>query len=111
MTDITRMRGDTYADECHLKSKTTGLAIPITGYTFVMTVHTKRDPLPNEPYEYQVVGTILDANEGRVEFAPLVSDVDRIGTYFYDIQLIDGAGRKRTLVKAKYMFTQDITKN
>lgn len=111
MTDIVRMRGDTYSDEWTLKDKSTGAPLPIAGYTFLMTVSSKKDPKPADAFEYQVIGIILDPNAGRVEFVPTLNDVNRIGTYYYDIQMIDTIGRKRTIVKATYMFTQDLTKD
>lgn len=111
MTDLTRPRGDTYADEFVLKSKSTGQPIDITGFSFKLTVNAKKDPGPTDTPEFQITGAITDATAGKVEFAPTATDADRTGAFFYDIQMIDGAGRKRTLVKAKYGFTQDITKD
>ncbi len=111
MNDITRPRGDTYADEFVLKSKTTGQPLNIAGYSFKLTVNAKKDPGPSDAPEFQVTGSILDASGGRVEFAPTATQADRIGSFFYDIQMVDGTGRKRTLPKAKYVFTQDITKD
>lgn len=110
MTDLTRPRGDTYADEFTLTSKSTGLPLNITGYSFKLTVNAKKDPGPLDAQEFQVNGVIVDAAAGRVEFAPNDTQADRTGNFFYDVQMVDGLGRKRTLVKAKYTFTQDITK-
>jgi hypothetical protein len=111
MTDLTRPRGDTYADEFVLKSKTTGQPINLAGYSFKLTVNAKKDPGPTDAPEFQINGVITDEAGGKVEFAPTAADADRLGNFHYDIQMVDGAGRKRTLVKAKYGFTQDITKD
>lgn len=110
MSDLTRRRGDTYADEFIIKSKTTGLPINITGYTFTLTVDPAKDPLNADNNLFSLNGTIVDAVAGRVEFAPSAIQADHVGSYFYDVQMIDGATRKRTIVSAKYKFIQDITK-
>ena len=111
MSDIERKRGDTYADEFTIKSATTGLPINITGYTFTMTVDPSKTPADATGNLYALTGTILDAPNGRVEFAPTVMQANQTpGVYYYDVQMVDGAGRKRTIVAGKYTYKQDITK-
>jgi hypothetical protein len=111
MVAITRKRGDTYADEIIVKSAKTGLAVNITGYSFTMTLDPEKAPLDNTNNLYALVGTILDAPNGRVEFAPSSTQSNQTpGTYFYDVQMIDGAGRKRTIALDKYKYEQDISK-
>lgn len=110
MTDIVRKRGDTYADEFTIKSASTKLPLNITGYTFLLTVDPASNPTSSASNLYQLVGTILDAAAGRVEFAPSATQADRVGSFFYDVQMVDGAGRKRTIVSGKYKYVQDITK-
>ncbi len=110
MTDIVRRRGDTYADEFIIKSATTGQPIPIAGYQFKLTVDPEAAPANADNNLFQVDGQIIDALNGRVEFPPLADQVDHVGSYFYDVQMIDGAGRKRTVVAGKYKLVQDITK-
>ena len=39
-----------------------------------------------------------------------VEDVDRVGDFYYDIQLIDGVGKTSTIHKWNIISTQDITK-
>ena len=111
MTAITRKRGDTYADEFTIKSKTTKLPINITGYTFLLTVDPEKAPAAATNNLYQLVGTIVDAAAGRVEFAPSASQANQVGAFFYDVQMVDGAGRKRTIVLDKYKYEQDIGKS
>ena len=111
MSNITRKRGDTYADELTLTSSSTGLPIDITGYSFLLTVDTRQSPDDETTQVYQVVGTILSGANGRVEFAPSAPQADHVGDYYYDVQMLDGAGRKRTIVSGKYKYTQDITKD
>lgn len=111
MSDIERKRGDTYADEIVVKSKTTGLPIDITGYAFTMTVDPEKAPLTADNNLYQLTGAIVDAAAGRVEFAPTSTQANQLGKFFYDVQMVDGAGRKRTIVSGKYTYSQDITKS
>ena len=110
MSNITRKRGDTYADEFIIKSASTGLPIDITGYTFVLTLDPERAPEDASQNVYALTGNIVDAANGRVEFAPTPLQADQLGNFWYDVQMVDGAGRKRTVVLAKYTYTQDITK-
>lgn len=111
MTDITRKRGDTYADEFIIKSAATGLPINITGYSFVLTVDPAQYPTDSSNNKFQLTGTIVDAAAGRVEFAPSALQADNVGRFFYDVQMVDGAGRKRTIVSGKYVMVQDISKS
>lgn len=110
MTTITRRRGDTYADEITV-TDSKGAVINITGYTFTMTLDPSKAPLDATANLYSITGTILNAVGGRVEFAPTAMQADQTpGTYYYDIQMVDGAGRKRTIALDKYVYTQDISK-
>jgi len=110
MSAIERKRGDTYADEFILKNKRTKAPINITGYTFVLTVDPDKAPTSSATNLYSLPGTILSGPEGRVEFAPSDVQADRVGSFFYDVQMVDGAGRKRTVAAGKYVYRQDITK-
>lgn len=111
MTDIKRKRGDTYADEFTVKSATTGLPVDITGYSFLLTVDPSPDPIDDTTKIYQLTGTILSPpTAGRVEFAPNATQANQVGNFFYDVQMFDGAGRKRTIDGGQYIYTQDITK-
>lgn len=111
MSDIERKRGDTWADEFVIKNKKTKAPINLAGYSFVLTVDPNKEPPDATTNLYSVTGVILDAAAGRVEFPPLPADVDRTGTFYYDVQMTDGAGRKRTVISGKYIFKQDITKS
>lgn len=111
MSNIERKRGDTYADEITVKSKKTGQPINITGYTFLLTVASVKAPVDTTTKVFQLTGTIIDAAAGRVGFAPTESQADRLGKFYYDIQMTDAAGRKRTILEGEYKFVQDITKD
>ncbi len=110
MTEIVRKRGDTYADEIIVKSAKTKKPINITGYTFVMVLDPSAAPTNSDANVYSLDGVIVDAANGRVEFAPSVSQADRVGSFYYEVQMVDGAGRKRTILSARYKYVQDIVK-
>jgi len=111
MTDITRKRGDTYADELIIKSKATKKPIDITGWTFVLTVDPNQGPLDASSNVYQVHGVVLDGPAGRVEFAPTDVQADQVGAFYFDVQALDTAGRKRTIFAGRYTYKQDISKD
>lgn len=111
MTDFVRKRGDTYADEIAVFSKTTGAAIDITGYSFVLTVDPSQTPTTADDNLYAINGSITKATGGLVEFAPSAIQADQQpGAYFYDIQMTDDAGRIRTIQAGRYTYEQDISK-
>jgi hypothetical protein len=108
--NILRKRGDTYSTEMVIRSKTTNLPLNMTGYSFLLTVSTKQQPGSISDQVFQLAGVIVDPVAGRVEFPITSEQADRVGHFYYDIQLIDGLGRKRTACSGSYVFTQDITK-
>lgn len=110
MAEIIRHRGDTYADEIHFKSLKTRKPVKITGYTFLMTIDSKINPLDESTKKYSIDGVITDAINGIVEFSPTEEQADLVGNFFYDIQIIDPLGKKRTTPPDKYTYVQDITK-
>jgi len=110
MTAITRKRGDTYAETITV-TDTAGTAINITGYTFKLTVDPEKAPATAANNLFSITGTILSAVAGTVEFALSALQADQApGTYYFDIEMIDGAGRIRTIALNKYVVTQDISK-
>jgi len=110
MSDITRRRGDTYADPVQVTSQATKSPVNVTGYTFVLTVDLKQSPTTSANNLFVLTGVITDAANGIVEFAPTAAQTDRIGKFYYDIQMTDSAGRLRTIDSGKYTFQQDISK-
>lgn len=111
MAEIIRYRGDTYADEITIKSKVTKKPIDITGYSFTLTVDSKQNPTDETTKKYFISGVIVDALAGRVEFVPTEEQANLSGQFYYDIQMIDTLGRKRTITSDKYTYKQDITKS
>lgn len=111
MTDLSRKRGDTYSDQFEIVSESTNLPISIVGYSFIMTVDPIRFPPDGSTIAFQIIGSITDAENGIVEFAPTLSQADKLGLFYYDIQMTDPSGKKRTVDSGEYKFSQDITKD
>lgn len=119
MTDIVRYRGDTSAEEWQIKSRRTGAAVDITGYSFILSVNSDENPTNEDNLEFQITGVITDAATGKVEFVTSLAQsaytgvtfTDGISQFYYDIQLTDASGRKRTYDKGLWTVKQDITKD
>jgi len=108
--NITRWRGDTVPDKV-IVTDTDGNAIDITGYSFEFTLSSKKDPPDETTKLYALTGVITDAVNGAVEFRPTAGDADQTpDKYYYDIQVIDVAGYKQTLLIGTYTYKQDVTK-
>ena len=111
LEDILWMRGDSYPLPMVVSSKATKQIIDITGYTFVLTVDENQDPEDDTTQVFSVDGVIEDALGGKVSFTPSETDTDFAkGGYYYDIQMVDTSGNKKTIIKAKWKHDQDITK-
>lgn len=109
--DRLRRRGDTYAEVFVLTNATTGLPINITSHTFKLTVNAEKKPVDAVNQVFQLIGTILDAPNGKVEFAPNGTQAANVGTFYYDLEMTDAAGRVRTVIAGyKWKVEQDITK-
>jgi len=114
MKDITWYRGDSYPIEITVKDSETGDPITLTGYTFILTVDEETAPIGAATKLFDVAGVIDPdqvGNQGKVSFTPTITDSDQDpGQYYYDIQMTDGDGNIRTIVKNVWIFTQDISK-
>jgi hypothetical protein len=109
-TEITFYRGDSYPKVMAITDSITKLAVDITGYTFTMTIDTLKNPPDDTTKVFVVDGAITDAAGGLVSFTPTSVDNDQDPkSYYYDVQMVSGAV-VRTIVKDKYIITQDITK-
>ena len=109
-TEITRYRGDTVADEFTVKTSA-GVAVDITGASFIMTIDTLRAPPDNTTKVATLTGVITGASSGQVQFPFTAPDADQTpGKYYFDIQMTDAGGKIQTLDVGTYLFKQDITK-
>jgi hypothetical protein len=108
MTDINRYRGDTLRIGAVVKQNKK--IMNVTSYTFKLTVNTLEDPPDDTTQLFQSDGVIVDAVNGKIYFPLTENQVNTIGNYFFDIQMIDPNGEKKTLDKGQFNLTQDITK-
>ena len=107
---LERMRGDTFPMQFSL-NQSDGSALPITGFTFLLTVDPSEGPDNADSNLFQLTGTIVDGPGGVVSFAPSAIESNQLpGEYYYDIQMIDASLAVRTVAKGKFTFLQDITK-
>jgi hypothetical protein len=107
---IMRFRGDTRPDTCTITTVGTQDATNISGCSFLLTISTAQNPIDTSTQLYQINGAIVDAINGVVEFSPTLSQADRVGFFYYDIQMTDTYGNIHTLCKGAYVYQQDITK-
>jgi len=112
MSDIERKRGDSYADVFVLSSRETGQILNLSGYsTFLLTLDTRKDPPDTTTQVYQLAGQVVGPQaDGKVQFAPTPAQADRIGRFFFDLQVTEPGGAIRTVLAARYTYRQDITK-
>ena len=108
---ITFVRGDSYTKTITITSVETGSPVNLLGCSAILTVATIANPPDDTTKLFSLTG-IIDPNPatGVITFTPSVSNNNAIGVYYYDIQITDGDGNVRTIVKSTYTITQDITK-
>lgn len=110
--DIEWYRGDSYPLELTIKDQVTGEVIDLTGFSFMLSVNSLRDPPDASTLIFNVAG-VLDADPltGKVTFTPTSTHtgIDP-KVYYYDVQMTNTAGDIRTIVKHKWRILQDITK-
>lgn len=108
--NVCRVRGDT--DALLIQLTTDGTTpIDITGSSFKLTVDPQADPSDALANRFQLTGTITDAPNGKVAFAPSTPQADQPpDTYYYDIQWTNAGGTIKTILKGEWKVQQDITK-
>ncbi len=89
-----------------------GAAVDIsTGFSFKLTVSADKAPSDQANEQFSIVGVITGGPAGEVAFSPLTTDTDiDPGTYFYDLEQTDPSGGIGTLIVARCLIVQDITK-
>jgi hypothetical protein len=89
-----------------------GDPIDISAWTLSMAVNTLKDPPDTATEIFRVAGIfVTDGTDGQISFTPVAASLDAVtapGSAFYDIQRITPS--KKTLVKGKVVFVQDIDK-
>lgn len=108
MTDlIKRYRGDTHPIAVNITTRAG--AVDITGWSLTFSVSAEPTPAAAD-YVFQLTGTIDSATAGTAHFDLTEAQADLVGDYYYDIQVTDAGGKKRTVKKGKITFMQDINK-
>lgn len=107
---IERKRGDTRPIRRQIKSKATGNAIDVTGWSFLLTVSTEKYPDDDTSQVFQIAGTIQNAADGIVYFTPSTEQAAEVGELYFDIQATDDSGKVETIEHDVYQVKQDITK-
>lgn len=109
--DIRRKRGDTYPIRFLLKSGTTGQPVPLTDYTdFALAVTSTQYPETGADELFRFAGQVVSGEVGIVEFPVSVPASTSVGSFWYDAEYIDPAGKVRTFVDGRYIVVQDRTK-
>ncbi len=107
---ICRVRGDTYPIQFALKD-TSGGAINITGFTFLLTVDPSDAPVDAVNNLFQLTGVIDDGAGGLMSMTLSTGDADQTpGDFFYDLEQTDTGGAIRTISNGGWQVIQDITK-
>ncbi len=109
--EIEWYRGDSYPLEITIKNAKTKAVIDITGYSFILTVDSLKDPPDDSTKIFDVAGVLPAPTTGVVTFTPPSVDTNfAAGNYYYDIQMTTLGGDIRTIAKFKWKQTQDISK-
>lgn len=111
-TDITYFRNDTQPIRVTIRDRVSLQPVDITGKNFTLTVDPLENPTSAAGNLVALTGVIEDAANGIVAFTPGATDMDFTpGDYWYDVQMDDGGNvNRRTIIKARFYHTQDITK-
>lgn len=109
---ILRTRGDTYRIRITF-TDSSGTPVDFTNAdSVVLTVNQQHGPDDAGGEVFSVVGTVqVPETDGIVDFELTGADADHLGEFWYDIELVDLSGYKRTILEGPYTVTQDITKS
>jgi hypothetical protein len=107
-----RKRGDDYPMEFTIYDDADPKApINITGFAFRMVVDPSDCPADASNNVLDLTGVLSDAPNGVFQFNPSVAQMEFTpDTYYYEIQMTDGAGNLRSIVKSKFIMEQDLVK-
>lgn len=85
------------------------LAIDITGYTVFFTVKEKPTDTDANAVITKDITSHYNAEGGITQISLTPTDTDRIGAYYYDIQIKNGDGNITTPITGTISFKRDIT--
>jgi|GEM_PF-1921178 len=107
--DIRIFKNDSATVRCTVVKASDGSVMNLTSYSAKLTV--KREPYDADADAlFSSAGTISAPTTGVITFAISYTNSDqRPGTYYYDIQLINGSIIK-TVVSGKFIVSWDVTR-
>ncbi len=107
--NLCRTKGDTFADQFTIQTAA-GVAVDITGASFLLTVDPNPDPTSAATNLFQVAGVIVTPAAGILTVTPSAANVNiDPDTYFYDLQMTDGSGGIRTVAAGTYEILPQVT--
>lgn len=107
---LCRTRGDTRSWTYILKDSA-GVAIDITGRTYLLSVDTREEPDDASTQLFQLTGVVPLGTDGKVIFTLSALQADQTpNEYYYDVQETAVDTTLKTIIKSTYTVSQDITK-
>jgi len=114
---FTTYRGDTQAITLAFiqKGVDPDTAYDLTGLTLTITASSKQNPTASAADAalelWSVAMTIASATLGTASFSLSTAQSDMTpGTYYFDVEGVDGSGKIKTLHKGAFVVLQDINK-
>lgn len=112
---ITATRGDTFTLTVPVTSS--GTAVNLTGYKAYFTVKPSINVTDNTNDDASAllqitVASVSNPTAGIITFSATATTMSAItpGSYFYDIELIDGSGNVTTIGPGPFILNGDITR-
>lgn len=105
-------RGDTAAITLEfVQAEDTDEPYVLTGLTLTITANTERNPTTATAELWSVAMTIVSATLGTASFTLTAAQADMTpGTYYFDVESVDGSSKIKTLYKGSFIVLQDINK-
>lgn len=103
-------RGDTAAITLSFVDED-GDAYDLTGLTLTITANTEREPTDATNEQWSVAMSLVSASGGTASFSLDATQADMTpGTYYFDVESVDGSAKIKTLHKGSFRVLQDINK-
>lgn len=107
---LERVRGDTKPFKIRLTDVDTGGYLDVAGYAAKWSINSDKNPTTTDDQVFTATGVPVNpTTDGIIEFAVAAFDITP-GTYFYDVEVTDSAGKLDTIIKSKIKIIQDISK-
>jgi hypothetical protein len=105
-------RGDTAAITLSfVQAEDTDSAYDLTGLTLTITANTERNPTTAAAEMWSVTMALVSAIGGTASFSLNATQADMTpGTYYFDVESVDGSAKIKTLFKGSFIVLQDINK-